>query len=172
MTQRTRSHDDGEIHRILHWAVLKCCPPRLRGHAEDLTQQAMLRVLTVRQKSEGDKLFNTTYLKRVAYSVVTDHLRKRSNAEEADDEMVHRTPAVERFRPDHEAASRQIGEAIRVCLSGLIESRRRAVTLYLLGYTVPDAARSLEIKPKKAENLVYRGLTDLRACLDSKGVRP
>jgi RNA polymerase sigma-70 factor (ECF subfamily) len=50
--------------------------------------------------------------------------------------------------------------------------RRLAVTLYLHGHSVPDAARILDWSAKRTENLVYRGLADLRECLLSKGLRP
>jgi RNA polymerase sigma-70 factor (ECF subfamily) len=46
------------------------------------------------------------------------------------------------------------------------------VTLYLQGHSVPDAARILDWPAKRTENLVYRGLADLRACLSNKGLRP
>jgi RNA polymerase sigma-70 factor (ECF subfamily) len=50
--------------------------------------------------------------------------------------------------------------------------RRLAVTLHLQGHTVPEAARILDWAAKQTENLVYRGLADLRACLMAKGIRP
>jgi RNA polymerase sigma-70 factor, ECF subfamily len=46
------------------------------------------------------------------------------------------------------------------------------VTLYLQGHTVPETARILGWDAKRAENLVYRGLADLRQCLMGKGHRP
>ena len=48
--------------------------------------------------------------------------------------------------------------------------RRLAVTLYLQGHSVPAAARLLEWTAKRTENLVYRGLADLRECLTAKGM--
>ena len=77
----------------------------------------------------------------------------------------HPTPT-----PDaaHEAA--RAGRAIRECLSGLIPARRQAVAMVLNGHTVPATAGLLGWTLKKAENLVYRGLADLRACLRGKGI--
>jgi RNA polymerase sigma-70 factor (ECF subfamily) len=37
---------------------------------------------------------------------------------------------------------------------------------------VAEAARILDWSPKRTENLVYRGLADLRGCLTSKGLKP
>ena len=47
-----------------------------------------------------------------------------------------------------------------------------AVTLYLQGHSVPEAARVLDWPAKRTENLVYRGLADLRECLMKKGIQP
>ena len=52
------------------------------------------------------------------------------------------------------------------------KDRRLAVTLYLQGHTVPEAARILGWAAKRTENLVYRGLADLRQCLLGKGHTP
>ena len=48
--------------------------------------------------------------------------------------------------------------------------RRLAVTLHLQGHSVPEAARLLDWAVKRTENLVYRGLADLRECLTAKGI--
>ena len=74
--------------------------------------------------------------------------------------------------PERITASRQIGREIVECLSHLNRERRLAVTLYLQGHSVPEAARGLDWPAKRTENLVYRGLANLRACLLRKGLRP
>ena len=74
--------------------------------------------------------------------------------------------------PERETAARQVGSAIQGCLQRLVKTRRLAVTLYLQGYGVPEAAQLLGWRRKKVENLVYRGLADLRQCLDTKGIKP
>ena len=65
-----------------------------------------------------------------------------------------------------------IGAVIVECLALLSVNRRRAVTLYLQGHSVPEAATLLDISPKNAENLVYRGLAELRCHLKARGVEP
>ena len=54
----------------------------------------------------------------------------------------------------------------------MVESRRRAVALYLQGHTVPSIAELFGWSTKKAESLVYRGMANLRTCLTAKGVKP
>jgi RNA polymerase sigma-70 factor (ECF subfamily) len=46
------------------------------------------------------------------------------------------------------------------------------VTLHLQGYSVAEAAALLAFGLKQTENLVYRGLADLRRCLAAKGLAP
>lgn len=79
----------------------------------------------------------------------------------------------ERIRdPEHETASRQTGRGILACLARMKAERRRAVTLYLQGHSVPESSRILGWNRKRTENLVFRGLMDLRQCLIKKGLRP
>jgi RNA polymerase sigma-70 factor (ECF subfamily) len=42
--------------------------------------------------------------------------------------------------------------------------------MYLHGHSVAEVAALLGWRFKKAENLVYRGLADLRRCLATKGL--
>ena len=77
-----------------------------------------------------------------------------------------------RENPERTAVARQIGRGIRGCLRAMKQERRLAVTLHLQGHTVPEAARLLNWAFKRTENLVYRGLSDLRACLTAKGLQP
>ncbi len=53
-----------------------------------------------------------------------------------------------------------------------IRKRRRAVILYLQGHSVPEAAELLGFERKKTENLVYRGLDELRNALRDRGFEP
>ena len=55
---------------------------------------------------------------------------------------------------------------------GMIESRRRVVRLYLLGYESREIARMLDWTGAKTRNLLSRGLADLRHRLDQQGVGP
>jgi RNA polymerase sigma-70 factor (ECF subfamily) len=80
--------------------------------------------------------------------------------------------AADHAGPERQAESRQVGAAIRACLGRLMPDRRRAVTLHLQGHSIPDCGRLLGWDAKRAENLAYRGMQDLRACLGQKGIRP
>ena len=101
-----------------------------------------------------------------------DEIRRvrRRRESDLDDEGVEPV-AIAQPDPERIAASREIGRGILDCLSRMSRERRLAVTLYLQGHSVPEASRVLDWTAKRTENLVYRGLTDLRECLMSKGLR-
>lgn len=84
-------------------------------------------------------------------------------------EEARRTAAEE---PDRAARANEIRGALRDCLLSMRENRSLAVTLYLQGHTTPETGRLLGWTATKAENLIFRGLADLRRCLAAKGMRP
>ena len=126
-------------------------------------------------------MWSTSYLYRVAHSVLVDEIRARRRKPEValeiqDPEDSHLSPAetvaAPGANPEDRARSAEIGQATRDCLGRLVEDRRRAVVLHLAGHSVPDAAGLLGWAAKRTENLVYRGIADLRRCLEQKGLRP
>ena len=120
--------------------------------------------------SEGNAAVSSSYLYKAAHSALVDEIRRVRRRRETDLEEGAFEPGGE--DPERSAASREIGEAIEDCLTRLVADRRLAVTLYLQGNSVPESARVLDWPAKRTENLVYRGLADLRDCLRSKGLRP
>jgi RNA polymerase sigma-70 factor (ECF subfamily) len=111
-------------------------------------------------------------LYKVAYSALVDEIRRVRRRRETglEDGTVESVASPE--DPERAAASSEIGHGIQGCLARLKYERRLAVTLYLQGHGVPAASRILEWPAKRTENLVYRGLADLRECLLSRGLRP
>jgi len=59
-----------------------------------------------------------------------------------------------------------IGEAA----DSLMDSRRQAVKLFLLNMSVEEIAVSLDWSQDKARNLLYRGLSDMRKILKTRGI--
>jgi RNA polymerase sigma-70 factor (ECF subfamily) len=164
--------DYAQLRRDLVKAVQRVCPSWMSDRSDDLVQVALIRVMEIQRKSEGKSEFSAFYLKKAAYSAMIDEIRRLRRRQETtlDDEENPINPPAESPDPERATASREVGRAIRDCLGGLIPPRRHAVTLHLQGHSVPDVGRRLGWTAKKAENLVYRGLADLRGCLDSKGV--
>lgn len=164
------SHDYRALRTRLSHAVHKVCPGWLRSHHDDLVQQGILKV---HQRYDGAQV-NSTLLYRVAHSVIVDEIRRHKRRHEV--AMTPTTPervaGPPHKTPEVRARGALTGEGIQECLALLSDDRRRAVTLHLLGHTVPQVAEQLEFSPKKAENLVYRGMKDLRKHLEQRGLTP
>lgn len=166
--------DYAALRRDLAETLRRACPYWLGDRRDDLVQASLMRVMEVHRKSEGKRELSSYYLRRVAHSVLVDEIRRVrrrrevSLEEERDDAFVAPSTAG----PENVSVSRQIGRGIHDCLQRLVPPRQLAVTLQLQGHTLPEISRLLSWKLKRAENLVYRGLVDLRKCLAEKGLRP
>ena len=169
----SRNEDDLVLRRRLEWAVRRVCPAWLAGQAQDLVQSAMLRIVTRRSKTEGNPDFSWSYLEKTAYSAVVDELwrERRRRKVHVQDETAVSVARAAQPRPDQQTAATEIRRGIRACLGELVPPRRRAVALYLLGHSVPESGRLLGWSTKRTENLVYRGLQNLRRCLASRGLK-
>ncbi len=172
------SKDYAQLHRDLVRAVDRVCPRWMVDKADDLVQVAMMRVMEIQRKKEGTAELNAFYLRKAAYSAMIDEIRRLRRRQEVslesgsdEDEPVSYDPAAPDADPERASASRQVGQAIRDCLGLMVPPRRHAVTLNLQGHSVPEVGRLMGWTAKKAENLVYRGMADLRDCLGTKGIR-
>ena len=151
--------DPGSIARIrqvLIRAVERHCPPALAAQREDLVQTALVRLLE-RPRGEGSSPRGASYVWRVAYTVVIDEIRRFRRQQRQAEQL----PEGEQRTPGPEARSELLE-----CVGALQERRRTAVTLHLEGFRTAEVATALGWTEKQAENLVYRGLADLRACLE------
>jgi RNA polymerase sigma-70 factor, ECF subfamily len=158
------------LRRALERAVRRVCPRSLAADAEDLVQESFIRLFRA-HKLEGAGTVSAGYLKKVAYSAVIDEIRRRRR----------QLPAIAGSDVDIEAAPDEtqsttpdtaLGNAMEVCMQRLVDDRRRALTLHLLGYGGAEVARMLECNLKRAENLTLRGLAQLRECLQGMGLSP
>jgi RNA polymerase sigma-70 factor (ECF subfamily) len=165
---------DRELRRRLVRAVVRVCPSWLAGSAEDIVQAAMVRVTRSSSPGEGDRGHSSLYLEKAAFSATVDEIRRHRRRREiqADDETTMSQAPSRAASPEQGSVAREIRAGLRECLEGLVAPRRRAVALYLMGESVPGAAALFGWTPKKTENLVYRGLADLRRCLRQKGLEP
>jgi RNA polymerase sigma-70 factor (ECF subfamily) len=159
-------------------AVRRQCPWWLSEHAQDIAHAALAKVLAAARR-EGERPLTSFYLFRVAHSALVDEIRRRRRRREVALEVV--TDAGQPIAPiepragsdpERDASCRELGAAVRDCLSRMKRERRLAVMLYLQDHSVPEAARILGWSAKRTENLVYRGLADLRHCLTCKGHKP
>lgn len=166
-----------EIRRRLHDAVLRVCPASLSGHADDITQEALVRVSAMLEREgDTDRSLPSSYIRRTAYNATIDAIRRhrlrasREQPMESNDAVDPRLP--NHGQPHQSLVGRELGAGIEVCLGEMVRPRRVAVILHLQGHTVAEIGRILDWPVTRANNLVYRGLHNLRRCLTFKGLAP
>ena len=160
------------VHRV-RAAVRRSCPPYLAAQADDIAQEVLIQLLRKIDRTEGNSSFSSMYLLKAAHGATVDEIRRRSRRREQtgkEEAMLER--ASDGPDPERTTQGRALGREIRRCLATIVPSRRTAVTLHLLGCPVPEVSRRLGCSEKSADNRVYRGMKDLRDCLEAKGLRP
>ncbi len=133
-----------------------------RAEAEDVTQEAMLRLWKIAPDWRQGEAQVTTWLYRVTANLCTDRLRKRRGVDlDSVPEPVDDTPG---------AVDRMIGadraQALQEALDALPERQRMAVTLrHLEGLANPEIAVAMDISVEAVESLTARGKRALAAGL-------
>jgi len=142
------------------------CPGQSFADREDLIQEAALKLVRL-TAADGSRRLETAYLARTLRSVAIDEARRRARCRE-----VPGSDAVEGVTTiDSEqlaVASRLRAQIVRA-MEGVSESRRPLVLLRLEGFSIRECANRMAIDPKRAENLIYRGLSQLREELNRMG---
>ena len=133
-----------------------------RAEAEDVAQEAMLRLWKVAGDWRQDQAKVSTWLYRVASNLCTDLLRRRRSVPLdgiAEPEDGH--PGVVAGMIDQDRAL-----ALEAALALLPERQRQAVILrHLDGFTNPEIAAMMEIGVEAVESLTARGKRSLAAAL-------
>ncbi|NBD30593.1 MAG: sigma-70 family RNA polymerase sigma factor [Alphaproteobacteria bacterium] len=134
-----------------------------RAEAEDVAQEAMLRLWRIAPDWEADRAKVTTWLYRVVANLCTDRLRKsgRGVALDAVPEPADTGPSVAAGMQDRDRHM-----ALRAALADLPERQARAVALrHLEDLPNPEVARIMGESVRTVESLVARGKKGLIARL-------
>lgn len=136
---------------------------RDRAEAEDIAQEAMLRLWKVAPQWEAGRAQVTTWLYRVVANLCTDRLRQtRRNADIEDaPEQVDQDPVGEQRLVNEERKT-----ALQNALQKLPDRQRQAVILrHLEGLQNPEIAQVMDISVEAVESLTARGKKALKAAL-------
>lgn len=127
-----------------------------------------VRIRLWRALSTGKKIAEApaSYVYRTAVSAALDLIRRRkARREEELDRSTHRLSSGPTERPDREVEGVEVVEELDRAITRLGDSRRLVVLLHLAGYHRHEIADLLGWTEAKTRNLLYRGLSDLRHCL-------
>jgi RNA polymerase sigma-70 factor (ECF subfamily) len=133
-----------------------------RAEAEDVTQEAMLRLWKIAPDWRQGEARVTTWLYQVVRNLCTDRLRKRRSVGLDDiSEPLDDAPSAVQVLQDAGRA-----EALAQALAALPERQREAVVLrHIEGLSNPEIAEILEITTEAVESLTARGKRALTALL-------
>jgi RNA polymerase sigma-70 factor (ECF subfamily) len=139
-----------------------------RVEAEDIAQEAMLRLWKVAPEWRQGEAKVSTWLYRVVTNLCTDRLRARQR---------RRTEALDSVAEPEDGAASVVSSmieadrmtALNAALSGLPDRQREAVVLrHIEGLTNPEIAEIMQIGVEAVESLTARGKRALTAALSGK----
>jgi RNA polymerase sigma-70 factor, ECF subfamily len=149
-----------------------CRMVRDQGLAEDLAQEAFLRVYTSRERYQPEARF-TTWLYRIATNLALNAIRDRKDtvSDNADDDS-DGGPVTERFVDPHPSVEQRILKAerehtIRQAVEALPQNQRTAVILHK--YQEVDyrqIAGILNVSESAVKSLLFRAYESLRVRLE------
>ena len=139
-----------------------------RAEAEDVAQEAMLRLWRVAPDWRQGEAKVTTWLYRVTTNLCTDRLRMRQRRKTSalDDE-----PGIEDSAPAAETVLIEVDRmvALDAAFAALPDRQREAVVLrHIEGLTNPEIAAVMDIGVEAVESLIARGKRALSANLTGR----
>ncbi|MCV2893007.1 RNA polymerase sigma factor [Lentibacter sp. XHP0401] len=136
-----------------------------RAEAEDIAQEAMLKLWRVAPEWRMGEAKVTTWLYRVVANACTDRLRKRRTIDiDSVAEPEDGAPsAADRIQ------DRSRAEALQEALGQLPDRQRQAVVLrHIEGLSNPEIAQIMDLKVEAVESLTARGKRALKAVLEGR----
>lgn len=135
-----------------------------KAEAEDVAQDALLRLWKIAPEWDAERAKVTTWLYRVVANLCTDRLRRRKRVTPGLDdapEQVDPAPAAdEQMQLDTRKG------ALRTALMALPERQRMAVMLrHMEGLGNPEIAERLNVSVEAVESLLARGKRGLKQAL-------
>lgn len=137
-----------------------------RAEAEDVTQDALMRLWKIAPDWRQGEAQVTTWLWRVVANLATDRLRKRRRLAPLDDAG---EPADDTADVPAQMQEKARQTALSEALAELPERQRQAVELrHLEGLGNPEIAAILEISVEAVESLTARGKRALARALEGR----
>ena len=168
-----REGDDAAFDALFQrWAgpLLRYLERMLRdaGAAEDLVQEAFLRVHRARQRYQPEARFST-WLYRIATNLALNELRRPRRRDPHDSLDAEGSPALVAATPqsDEVVDARRCGVAALRALAELPERQRAALLQSAVeGRSYAEIAEALEVTEKAVKALVHRARSNLAAAID------
>lgn len=142
---------------------------------DQLVQEVRIRLWRTLREREKIEQVSASYVYRTATSAAVDLIRRRRAKGGTVTVSAEEVPALSARRrelPEYGLERDELARDLERALDSLADTRRAAVRMYLAGYDRHEIAELMGWSEAKARNLLYRGLTDVRAALAERGVAP
>lgn len=144
------------MHRLTPRIYRQACRMlRDQAEAEDVTQEAMLRLWKIAPEWRQDEAKVTTWLYRIVANLCTDRLRKR-RPNDSLDQVAEPEDGADSVDESMQRKSRS--DALNDALDQLPERQKQAVVLrHLDELSNPEIAKIMDVGVGAVENLIARG---------------
>jgi len=139
---------------------------------DEMMQQVRIRLWRARGESEQISRAPASYVYRTAVSAALDMIR-RQHAQRIEQTVSIQDPGVAvpaGVSPERDLEYSELAAQVARAIESIPASRRPVVRMYLAGHPREEIASLLGWTEAKTRNLLYRGLTDLRARLTAQGI--
>lgn len=167
-----------ELERILHqfsnyiYANIYKFNPQTKGiDPEDIFQDVRLKIWNLIEDEKEIKNY-AFYLRKIINSCIIDKLRKHKR--ESNIILLEKKELIsEKLNPYHSKDTSTINcpQLMGKAVNSLIQSRQKAVKLFLAELTLDEIALVCNWSKDKTRNLLYRGLSDLKRKLLEMGIK-
>jgi RNA polymerase sigma factor (sigma-70 family) len=160
----------GRFSSFIKMHLLKFNPGKYGLDLDDLGQEVRIKIWRV--VSHEKRINNLpSYIKKIVDSTVIDHLRKVKRQEGIfQHEKEKNITEIKASYAPNILQEHDLREAISKAVDLLLESRGKAVRLFLLNMSIEEIAAFYNWTQDKTRNLLYRGLSDLREELKRSGI--
>lgn len=154
---------------LIRHAIRRASRGAASAMADDIEQTVVINLWQqIRREQTIDH--PASYLYKAAVRETVRAVRRERVRREAA-EAVAGPPASRSSDPEHLTAARERREALASALAALAPDRARVVRAHLAGFSVQEIMTMTGWPYQRARNLIARGMADLRASLDAKGMR-
>lgn len=143
--------------------LLKFYPYRYGLDIDDLVQEIKIKIWNI-LKSEKKITNLSSYIRKIIDSTVIDHIRKIKRENNLFSiESENKASELKNKHIDNPIQENELKKLIGHAVESLIETRKRAVKLFLLDMSIDEIAEYYNWSRDKTRNLLYRGLADLKS---------
>ena len=156
---------------FLRSSIYKYNPNKFGLEIDDILQEVKIKIWRIIYDEK--KITNySSYLKKVVKSSIIDQFRKFKREEGV--YLFEKSKQIAAhnniYASDLVYGEMDIKDIVGKAVSGLIETRKKVVKLYLLNMSIDEIALYFNWSKDKTRNLLYRGLSDLKKILKEKNI--